>query len=490
MKTLILLLIGAGFYLLARTREQRKAPTAAAPKDGLDAPLSYWSDHDPFTMRDLVRSVSIMGSTGSGKTSGPGYQLGKALAANPRVGGLIIASKPEDRAMWQGIIGDRLIIVGPDGKHRFNVLDFEAKNGADAREITQCIMTISETLLRAEGHSNDPFWTQQQRRTIHNAAEIVNQANRRVTPWSIQGFINEAALSGEELESEKWKASYHKEMLDKAAPQNEVEEHDYKLAKQFWLTEWPYMADKTRSSILAGVMGYLHVFNTGGVRKMIGMDTTLTPAIFDEGAWVLVDFPVANYGVAGAFIAGAWIYATQRHVLRRAARAETPVTCLWIDEFQNHITSFFARYLAECRSHLGCAIVLTQSMHSFFSSIGGREAQSHTKALLANFGHKIFMALGDDESAQYAASLIGKGILHMGGSSIKRNDPNGGAFGSPQVDFSLSERIEQVLQNGAFLHGLKTGGPENGYIAEGFVIRNGNLFSNGFNFMRVAFSQK
>ena len=100
---------------------------------------------------------------------------------------------------------------------------------------------------------------------------------------------------------------------------------------------------------------------------MIARVTTITPEVFEQGAWVLVDYPVANYGVAGAFIAGAWKYATQRHVLRRAATEETPVTCIWIDEYQNHITSFDAKYLAECRSHLGCMVVLTQSLHSFFS---------------------------------------------------------------------------------------------------------------------------
>src|SRR3954447_6495125 len=152
MKTLLALLLLVVLYLLARWREKRKSlPPAAA--DALDTPLMRWSSKDAFTMRDLVRSVSIMGSAGSGKTSSIGFLLGRALASCPKVGGLIIASKPEDRAFWQGIFeaaGRELVVVGPDSGHRFNVIDFEARSGADAREITECIMTIGETLLRAE----------------------------------------------------------------------------------------------------------------------------------------------------------------------------------------------------------------------------------------------------------------------------------------------------------------------------------------------------
>ena len=174
MKTLLMLAIVAALYQLAKRRAGASAP-APPPKDALDAPLFHWTPNDSFTIRDLVRSVSIMGSAGSGKTSSVGYQMGMALAACMRMGMLIIASKPEDRAMWEAIAksaGRELIVFGPGEPHRFNILDFEAQHGADAREITQCIMTIGETLLRAEGKDRDPFWEQQNRRTLHNAVEV------------------------------------------------------------------------------------------------------------------------------------------------------------------------------------------------------------------------------------------------------------------------------------------------------------------------------
>lgn len=48
----------------------------------LDRVLLKWNDYgDVFRKRDLLQSVCVQGGTGSGKTSGVGYQLGKAWLA-------------------------------------------------------------------------------------------------------------------------------------------------------------------------------------------------------------------------------------------------------------------------------------------------------------------------------------------------------------------------------------------------------------------------
>lgn len=492
MSTVIMLAVVACIYLVAR-RCARRAEKPKQALDPLDIPLFWWTRDDPFSIRDLLRSIVIMGAAGSGKTSSVGMLLGRALARNPRIGGVIIASKPEDREMWTSIFGDRLTVFAPDQPHRFNVIDFEAMNGADAREITQLLMTIGESLQKTEGGGRDPFWHQQNARTTHNAVEIVYQAHGKVSTHDIQRFIANAPTSGEQLLSEEWQKGYHctTSRLAFERAKTPIEAHDYEQARAFFFNEWPHLATETRSSILAGVMGLLHAFNTGVVRELIGTETTITPASLAPGQWLLVDMPIANYGVAGAFVAGAWKYAVQRHVLRRKADANTPVTCLWIDKYQNHITSYDAKYLAECRSHLGCMAVLTQSMHSFFSAMGGRDAQSKTKALLTNLATKVFMALGDEESARYASSLVGRAIIRLASSSRNGAGPLFEEIvGNYNLGTSLSEHFEDLIQARLFMNGLKTGGPENGFVAEGWVIKNGTPFSNGENAMLVGFSQK
>ena len=470
------------------------------PDDPLDQLLFRWSPRDGFTRRDLLRSVAVLGASGSGKTSGSGRHLSKSLVLDRRVGGLIIASKPGDRAMWQEIFAGagragELVVFGPGGDHRFNLLDFQARSGADSREITQCITVVGETLNRSDGDGGgdrDPYWAQQSRRTIHNAVEVVLGATGKVTAWDLQTFINTAALTPASLSDPAWQSGFHGECMKKAhdRPKSVIEQHDFDLAAQFWFGEWPAMNDRTRSSILAGVMGLLHVFNTGIVHELIGGETTITPAVFDEGKWVLVDMPVANYGAAGSFVSGAWQYATQRHILRRDAAPGSPLTCIWIDEYQNHVTSFDAKFLAECRSHHGCMVALTQSLHSFFIAVSGKQGEHAIEALLTNFGTKVFHALGDDKSAQYAASLIGKEIQVMVNTSMAPvEDLWLSMVGGGKVTSSTNTSWLPVLQNNAFMKGLRTGGRANGFLTDAIVVRNGELFADGRNWMKVAFSQ-
>jgi len=485
----------AALALAKRLEKRRRKPP---PTEPLDTPLFGWSERDPFTRRELVRSVSIMGSAGSGKTSGSGFQIGRAAVRDRGIGGLIIASKPEDRGFWQGIFegagrADDLITFGPGHPHAFNFIDFEK---GDTRDITQNILTVAETLSRMEGGHESPFWKQGNQRAIHNGVEVLRSAGGRLSTWDLQRFINGAATSGAMLHDETWRAGEHNRILGvaigKANTGTDSQRHDIDLAaKEFFLNEWPVMAEQTRSGILAGVMGILHVYNTGIVRELISGHTTITPEVMDEGKWVLVDCPVSVYGISGAFIAGAWKYATQRHILRRQATANSPITVIWIDEYQNHATSFDFKFLSECRSHKGCMVVLTQSLHSYFASIGGKEAHSHTKGLLTNFGTQIFHSLGDSESADYASSLIGRTLTHLGGGQIQRQGvPFDEFIGNSPMSTSWSQHYESLVQGRAFMTNLRTGGPDCDFMTDAWVLRNGRAFSNGYNHMLIAFSQR
>src|SRR6185312_2215264 len=100
-------------------------------RNGLDRVLLQWNTRgDVFRARDLLQSVCGQGASGSGKTSGVGYQLGKSLIHDRGIAGLVLASNPgEDRASWKrwfaqcGRARD-LLVVSPDSPHHFNWLDF------------------------------------------------------------------------------------------------------------------------------------------------------------------------------------------------------------------------------------------------------------------------------------------------------------------------------------------------------------------------------
>jgi hypothetical protein len=467
----------------------------------LDACLVHWSDHDKFTVRDLLNGgVAILGRSGSGKTSSSGRLLGRSIVHHRNSGGLILCAKPEDRDEWERVFAEAgregdLIVFSPASDRRFNVLHYVMRTFGHTREITKVITTIGETLRSADrnGTENADFWDREQERMIYNAVEIVKLATGTVHAPDIQKFIADAATSSERLKDEEWRKGFHRDLILRASqqPKGRIEDHDFNLAVDYWCGEFPSMADKTRSSIMTGVMGILHVFNTGIVRELLSTTTNVSPDDMLGARWVIVDMAPSEYGDVGLFVAAAWKYMTQRRNLRRHAAPGDPLNVIWADEAQQFVTSYDSHYLAQCRSHLGCMVYLTQSLHSYYSSLGGNSGRHQADALLTNFHHKIFHALGDVQTAEWASALIGKTLqTFVGGSMAPTADAWDELMGKSQFTGNFSEHMEFALQNNVFLNGLRTGGEANGLMCDSYVIRSGQPFAWGGNYLRVAFSQR
>jgi hypothetical protein len=235
-------------------------------------------------------------------------------------------------------------------------------------------------------------------------------------------------------------------------------------------------------------MNTLSTFNTGLVRLMCSTDTNITPAALDEGVSILINFPFANYGPTGRFIAGDWKYRVQKHILRRHWKPGDYWNVMILDEYQESATECDPRYLAMCRSHGACMFCLTQTIHSEYAAIGG---QGHHKAdqLLSNFGLHIFHTV-DAQTAAYASGLLGQQRETFINSSPKTDMSIGEElFGTGGCSMSISESYQPVLQPAVFMSGLRCGGPPS-YCVDGIVIRSGEPFSNGENWQLVSFSQK
>ena len=504
----MLALIGGGLLISKglerwKRRQRRSPPKSKAQADPMAHTVLWWNEDDAMTVRDLLNGgVAIFGRTGSGKTSSSGRQLGKGVVGIGKSGGLILSSKPEDREFWEGIFREAgrpqdLLVFDPSSPLRFNLLDNELKAGADTRDITQLILTISETLKRnsqSKGGDSDAFWEQLKERQIYNAVQVVKLARGRVTAFDLQRFIVGAATSQEELNSQAWRNGFHHQCVRLAdfAHKSPAEEHDYALAVDFWLKEYLSMDQKPRSSSLADVLNVLHVFCSGEVRQLLSDNTNVSPHVMEQGKWVLVNMPIPKYGAAGAFVNGAWKYAVQRHILRRHAMHGANPIIIWSDEYQNIVNSFDSQFLAECRSHRGAMIVLTQSVHSFYASMPGNRGKHQADALLTNFAAaKIFHAAGDNETATYASSLLGKSLQTFIGTSFQPSeDIWEDITGRAKVTTSTNQHFEQILQNNVFMNGLRTGGEANGLICDAIVVRSGEPFSNGNNAIFVEFSQR
>ena len=63
-------------------------------------------------------------------------------------------------------------------------------------------------------------------------------------------------------------------------------------------------------------------------------------------------------------------------------------------------------------------------------------------------------------------------------------------MGRSKVSVSASEKYEPTLQPAVFLRGLRQGGPANGNIVDGVIIRSGQRFASGENYLITSFRQR
>jgi hypothetical protein len=358
-KIIAFLVIAIVFVVILCYSVGRSAPLQQR-FDPLETVLLWWTHHNPFSMRSLINGgVLIFGISGCGKTNFSGRQLAAAIVRQRQTGGLIIAAKSSDLAMWREIFAaegrsDDLRVFSPSESLRFNFLDYEMQSGnGQTRNVTRCIRVIGETLHLGEskGGEDGVFWQQQNERLIYNAVEILKCATGKVTAPDLQQFILGAATSAENLTNEVWKKGFHCQCLEAAhnAAKTPIDAHDCQMATDYWLAEFPLMPDKTRGSILAGVTGLLHIFNTGIVRELISGETNISPDDMRKGKFVLVDMAPSEWGEAGRFVCAGFKFLTQRSVLRREVNPGDCVNVIWGDEFHGIINSFDAQYIAECR---------------------------------------------------------------------------------------------------------------------------------------------
>jgi len=120
------------------------------------------------------------------------------------------------------------------------------------------------------------------------------------------------------------------------------------------------------------------------------------------------------------------------------------------------------------------------------------QSNSHhtTMALLTNFGTTILHTIGDSETARFGSDKLGqRRETFVSPSSPGNEDLYDRLMGLSNMSVSLNESYQPVLQPAVFMTGLRFGGPENGYMVDGIVIR-AQPFKTGERYQLVSFSQR
>ncbi|MEM9995343.1 MAG: hypothetical protein AAGE79_14585, partial [Acinetobacter pittii] len=133
----------------------------------LDAPLVKFGGKAHWSIRAACEGTLILGGIGSGKTSGS-YALILRAMLREGFGGLLLTVKPQEAAEYRKLCIQAgrerdLIEIEPGGEHSFNWLEYEASKKNDEMPLTDNIVEIFNTCIKASaeknvGRGDDGFW--------------------------------------------------------------------------------------------------------------------------------------------------------------------------------------------------------------------------------------------------------------------------------------------------------------------------------------------
>ncbi|KAA3662555.1 MAG: hypothetical protein DWQ10_02145 [Calditrichaeota bacterium] len=479
--------------LFSRQRQHSSQP--CLDRFDLEQSLLNFSPNDSFRIRDACEGICIFGATGSGKTSGSGAALTKAYLAHG-FGGLILTAKNDERALWQnyaretGRVND-LIIFSPEQLYRFNFLEYELTRPGRGAGQTENLLNIFSSLLeiqerksRAQG---DHYWTRATRQLIRNAIDIVAIGTGSVSLPDLYQAVISAPASSQQTVDKKWQEQsfcFHCIVSGDKHEKTILQSNDFDVAARYWLSEYPALAEKTRSIIVSLFTSMSDSFLRGMLRELFCTTLTITPEQTLDGSIILCDLPVKEYGELGQYAQIIFKYLWQQAIERRIVSKNPRPVFLWCDEAQNFVSSYDREFQSTARSSRACTVYLSQNLPNYFATLGGEnQGKVETEALLGNLQTKIFHSNSDKTTNEWASDLISRSYQYRHNFGASGNDRR-----SAQ-QAGVSESLDYDLLPREFSR-LKTGGPDNDRVVEGIVYQSGRVWQvNRKTYLKCKFLQ-
>lgn len=475
----------------------------------LSDPLVRLSGADVWTINDATQNTVIFGANGSGKTSGSGATIAKAFLF-AGFGGLVLTAKTGESETWYryaeacGRLHD-LIIVDVESGDCFNFLDYErTREGAGAgftENIVALINSIYEIAQRGQpqsGNGDNQYWKQAQDQLARNEIELLIMADEPVSIPNLYKLIVSSATSEAMAQSPAWQEkSYLYQCLEKADKRHSNSERskDLELVLDYFMSELPRLADKTRSIIVSSFTSTIDVLNRGLLRKLFTGDTNLVPDVVFDGKIIVVDLPVKEFFEVGRVAQVIWKTQFQRCVERRHVDETSRPVFLWVDEAHNFVTSGDMQFMTTARSCRACTVYLTQSYSNFLAALGGEQARASVDSMLGCMQTKIFHASSDSVTNSWAAESVGR-VRQFFVNFSEHHEPIDlydmimpFARRPPSTTNGMNETMEYLLPPSTFPT-LACGGPRENWEVTGVLFQGGRVFrSTGRPFLFVTFNQ-
>ncbi len=483
-------------------KSKRKAATLA--KWDPATPLLHWAEGAPWTLGDSFAGCQILGSTGSGKSSGSMAAICRAFL-NAGFGGLFLTAKREDAATYTGYVRDAgrmsdLLVFSPDNQLRYNFVDAEMRGGGDAvglvENLTALLMTVTELGdgKNGAGRDSERYFRLEGTRLARNGLLALVLGRERVTVPDLHRLITSAPASPEQVQSLEWqRGSFCFQCLQAAdkAPKNESQRADFDLALTYFLNEWPSLSSRTRSVVQSTLTSATDLLSRGAARDMLSSPTpNVSPSMMYDGAIMIADFPVLVYRDVGQLIQVILKFCWQRAHSRRDVAANPRPTFIVADESHLLVVDADQTFQTTARSTRTAVVYATQSISTYLDAFGP-QAEPKVHTLLGNLQTQIYHQQTDIRTIQYTQEVIGRSRQFvMSGNSSRDGDGLASLFGGGESGASsgFSEIYEFELQAGD-LNSLAKGGPPH-WMTEAIVYQGGRRFPNGRTWLPVQLPQK
>lgn len=458
---------------------------------------------DGFRLSDAFEGVQIIGSTGSGKTSGSGAALARAyLAAG--FGGLVLTNKVTDKADWLTYLAqtgraDDLLVFSPDSPWRMNFLEYERSRPGRGAGMTENLVNLFTVLLeaseRGNAQSTEKFFDRAVKRLLRNTFDLMMMAGEPLSIRAINEVVASAPTHPDLLKDSGWQGtSYCLSLLERARDSGAA---DYPVVESYWLHQYPGEDPRTQSNVVQTFLVMSDMFNRGVLHELFGTDLNVTPDITQEGKILLVDLPIKEFSQVGRFAAVLIKYLWQQATERRDITTSPRPQFLWCDEAQELLVSTDSSFQATARSSRTATVYLTQSVSAYYAQLGASgEGKATADAFMANLGTKIMHCNGDAETNDWAERLIAKDWEYRANASVSspQTAHDGKADKTKKTDPTVSSGVNPSLESNVLASHftkLRRGGPAHDYLVDALVFQAGRVWSaTERNFLPATFCQR
>lgn len=404
-------------------------------------------------------------------------------------GGLVLTVKPEDAEDWRRLLAENGresdgIFFGPDSGHGFNFLDYELQRGEQlglgslsAAQILNELVTLAQ---RGAGRSDD-FWSQAANEMVAHTLQIIDASGQTPSLKLAKEIIESAPRSLAEAEDPQWRGrSKFWALLEQAA--TTTARPDFKLAQDYWMVQFPQMAEKTRSSIMATFTASVaQYFCPELIHRMFGQKTNVSPDSIAEGRVVVVNLPVKQFGAAGRFAGIVWKYCAQLAFERRHNK-ERPVF-IFVDESHHFITDYDQLFQTTARSSRCAVVYLTQNLSNYYALSPGTSGKHRVDSMCNCLKTRILHQCSHPETRQAFAEAIGKRKDEKSSETVSKGK------GAPQYSETKTQGHEFWVHPDRATR-LKTGGRATDCKVEGLIYKAGKSLSDRPYLLVAEFDQR